>query len=284
MKGEKLFAALGNVDDRFIEEAAYPDGAVTTQTQTRARRAQRRRYFTLLAPVAACALLAAVILLPKWQNPTVGGGGQSVGGDNPDFGYRPSEGVTVPPRQPTPTLIMNTATSVSAAAAQYPEDHFNLDLSEEQLAAVFPGLNLTLGAGVHYSGDGSVVFVTALETLKPGRTDLPVQFKDAYYYTVITLGRGGIAVEDCVVYDADPKITVVDGVEVTAFRFDGRENDGVAFFQAEFTTNGVAYRVELHDSDDGEDGARRLTEIVCAVIRSAPAELSALENPEPPSA
>jgi hypothetical protein len=127
-----------------------------------------------------------------------------------------------------------------------------------------------------------MLFVTAVETREVGRTDLPVQLGDAYYRTVITLGWGAI-VQDCAVsYDAAPKITVVDGVAVTAFRFDGREDDGVALYQAEFTANGVAYRVELHDSDSGEDGAQRLAEIVCAILRGAPAELSALEDPDVP--
>ncbi|MDR3278661.1 MAG: hypothetical protein LBT12_07790, partial [Oscillospiraceae bacterium] len=82
------------------------------------------------------------------------------------------------------------------------------------------------------------------------------------------------------VYDAEPKITPVDGVDVTAIRFDGRENDGVAFFQAEFVLSGVAYRVELHDSE--EAGGARLSGIVFSIIKSGAADLSALENPDVP--
>ncbi|MDR3278678.1 MAG: hypothetical protein LBT12_07875, partial [Oscillospiraceae bacterium] len=169
MKCEKLFAALGGADDMYIEEAAYPE-----MTPLRTRGAQQPRRFSRLAPAAACLILAAAaaLILPRLQNHDLVGGqpgsGQLIGDGNPEYDDRPGEGVPVPPRPSALSLIINTAVSVSAAEAAYPGNHFDLDLSEEQLRAVFPGVDLTLGASAHYREDGSVMFVTAAETRKPG--------------------------------------------------------------------------------------------------------------------
>ncbi|MDR1042582.1 MAG: hypothetical protein LBL54_01605 [Clostridiales Family XIII bacterium] len=280
MKAEKLYIALGNVSNNFIEEAAYPNSPAVSHTQI--RKTRKPFHLARFAPIAACAVivLALAIALSDLQryninDPKPVDPGNTVM-DNPG-----KPGSTTPPVA-APLLIMNTAAAVSSAAAAYPADHFTLELSEEQMKAVFPGLDLTLGASAHYRGDASVMSVTALETYEPGRTDLPFLLHDMYYHTVITLGQGKIA-EDCViVYETEPKVTTVYGVEVTAIRVDGNANDGVAFYQAEFITGGIAYRVELHDSDSGETGALRLAAIVYAIVGGTPADLSVLENPDIP--
>jgi hypothetical protein len=263
MKGEKLFLALGDVSDKFIEESA---DACFAQA--------KKRYPLLAASSCAAALLVFAIAYPRlrafFSNAPVAETPGLASSDQPS----PDNGI--------PKLAIIEASSVTAASMHLPEDHFDLELTEEQLKSAFPGLWFPVGARAYYTGDGTLKFVAGTETAKPGRIDLPEMFDGGYMKTAITIGQGSIMQDCAVIYEDEPKTAVIDGVEVSALRFDGRKNNGVAFFQADFTKDGLAYRVELHDSDTGEEGALRLERIVYALITGPTPDLAALGNPEIP--
>ena len=178
--------------------------------------------------------------------------------------------------RPLYALTFNVGASIMQADAQWAFGCFDYDLNDEQLNAVFPGLNLIFAANAFYGVDGTLLSVTAIESMIPGRMEYPAMYMDAYKRTEIKLGEGQI-IEDCVVmYDDTPQISDVFGVPVAAYIIDFNRNN-VVFFQAEFTLENIAYRISLYDNIT--DGQKRMTEIVNTIIYNGAADLTVLANP-----
>jgi len=154
-------------------------------------------------------------------------------------------------------LIFNTASSHSILSSDRVVD-FITELTNEQLNAVFPGINLPLIADALYY-DGMLVEVAAVEHERFTRIRLA---KDNLVQTVITVPEG------------PPEVSYIYGVAVTAFMIGDRYN---TFFQADFVLDGITYHITFLDSI--ENGPSRMTELVKQIILNGPADLSALANP-----
>jgi hypothetical protein len=258
-------------------EAAKLRMLANIRTASPQKRAAARRVVPALAGIAVVAAVA-VLAIPTLRGADV----------NPATTVAPAQTATEPgsvadaPASPGTALYpltLNRGEVGAYADAAYPADVFEYELTDEQLAAVFPNLPLTLTATALYTGEGKLMNLSAVETLTPHGYYNPVQFAEGYYRTQITLGEGEIR-EDCViVYDADAVVSEVYGVPVTAVRIGGDGKSGVTLFQATFKLGNVAYRVELHDSYEGDGGETRLTELVNAIIANGAADLGVLADP-----
>jgi hypothetical protein len=89
VKTKTLFAAFGDIDDRYISEASDE-----TPYGVQPRRAARPVMF--LAPIAACLLIAAILALPQ----IIGSPGGTPGGDGPAPGADGGDATPNPSRRP----------------------------------------------------------------------------------------------------------------------------------------------------------------------------------------
>ena len=263
MKGMKLMRAIGNIDDKYIEENV-PGQRADTPAPVPARKPMTWR----LAPIAACLALAVVATV--------------ITVNRLDLFHGPLPPVTTSEPSPAlPLLAIGEAKSAEFAQRSDLAIAFDLGLTQAQLEEVFPGLDLMLGATAYYRDDGSLYFLTAIETKQPGRTDLPILSGEYYNRTTIQVSAYGAVHSDCVLVGGKAKTSEIGGVTVEAFKFLGLDND-VTYYQADFLIGDVGYRVSLHESRDGEAGATRLTEIVRAIIAGGQADLSSIAKADFP--
>ena len=280
MRSKLLFVAIGNIDEKFIDEDAE---------EINLKAHSSMRVFYRFAGLAACAavLLLCVLTIPGLfstpvpnipKDPGVISSGNQQGGE-------PAVSVTTPPddadtitprlRDEVWPLTLNEVSSQMAAEI-YIEGHFWDKLTDRQLEAVFPNTPLALTATANYRGDGSLYNVMAFEVLTNGERAF---YNEIYTATMIeVIGAGGGSMEDCF-YEYEPETSSVMGVPVVAGVFDFKKNDGVALYIASFKVDGVAYNIKLFDNDNGITGLNRLTEIVNDIIYYGAADLSVLENP-----
>ena len=254
----------------------------------------RRRTVYRYAGLAACAAVLALCVwtIPGlWNNPAENLPNNPVhisthapqpqnGGQNAIVTDAPPDSDTMIPglRDEEFPLALNKAEALMQAGRLWPEGFFYKPLSEEQLSAVFPNLNLTLAATAFYSPDGTLLSVTATETHTPGRADAPIMVYEYFNRTEIQLGEGEI-IEDCVMLiDGTPIISDVFGVPVTAYM--SQLDNGPVYFQAEFVIDNIAYRVKLYDNIIA--GELRLTGIVNDIIYYGAADLNVLSDPAIP--
>lgn len=269
MTTEKLLYSIGMIDDRFIEEAA-PKEKIVTFPET-ARKSSRIWQF---ASVAACAVLVFAAIFSLGRNglmPTL-----PSGNDLPPSLTEPSVEPSSQNTEENPILYPLTLNKADAqiAASIYIPGHFWYELTHEQLGLVFPDLPLSVTAAAHYRGDGSLFNITAYEASDDGSA---ARFNELYTLTEIQIAPDEI-VED-VIYEYEAQTSDVYGVPVVAGVFYGNENDGTALYIASFKLDGTSYYIKLHDSDKGESGFNRLTEIVNSLIKGGAADLSVLNNP-----
>ena len=263
MKGMKLMRAIGNIDDKYIEENAPGQKAMPAPVPARKPMVWR------LAPVAACLVLALVATV--------------VTANRLDLFHGPQPPVTTTEPSPAlPQLAIGEAKSMPGAVQSDLMIAFELELTQAQLKEVFSGLDLTLGATAYYRQDGSLYFLTAIETKQPGRTDLPVLRGEYYNRTTIQVSAYGPVHDDCVLVGGKAKTSDIDGVAVESFKFLGND-DSVAYYQSDFLMDGIGYRVGLYDSHEGDAGAVRLTEIVHAIITGGKADLSSIAKADFPN-
>ena len=280
MKSMNLLRALGGVDDKYIEE---------TQGIPVAKAVSKRVNILRFAPVAVClavALIAVSVFLPQWGQDAPGETDIIITSGDPQSGHSvgtlvadPSDPNSV--ARPLYPLTFNTSDSMRRADRSWAFGVFDYDLTDEQLDTVFPNFHamnpdIMLAANAFYGKDGTLLSVTAVETLTPGRMDTPALYS-YYTRTEIQLGQGEI-IEDCVVlYEDTPQVSEVYGVFVTAYMIEFDSADGVVFFQAEFTVDNIAYRVKMYDNR--EDGQKRMTQMVNTLIGNGPADLAVLADP-----
>ena len=260
MKGMKLMRAIGNIDDKYIEENA--PGWRTMPAPAHKPMVWR------LAPIAACLALALVATVVTVNRLDLFHGPQP-----PETTSKPSPAL--------PLLAIGEVKSTEFAQRSDLDIAFDLGLTQAQLKEVFPGLDLTLGATAYYRQDGSLYFLTAIETKQPGRTDLPVLRGEYYNRTTIQVSAYGAVHSDCVLVGGKAKTSVIDGVTVEAFKHRVYEAD-MAYYQADFLMDGIGYRVSLYDSNKGDASAVRLTEIVRALIAGGKADLSLIAKADFP--
>jgi len=256
-----------DLHDRIINQ-------VVQNAEPHPRKAAMR--YAGLAACAAAVLIVAIAIpgLINAPGAVPGGGGTGLpNGAQAGAGYDDPAG----PMGELYPLIFNEGESMTQASRDWAQGSFDYDLTEEQLSAVFPGHDLMLAANAFYGPDGTLLSVTAIETMTPGRMDHPVRYAEAYVRTEIQLGEGEI-IEDCiVVFEGKPQISDVGGVPVTVYMIDFGNADGAVFFQAEFVLDNVNYRVKIQDNIP--DGQQRMTEIVNAIIANGAADLSVLADP-----
>ena len=252
---------------------------------------QRRQRLTLrYAGLAACAVL---LLVSVWKIPGLFNSDlpdRQISENNPEHIISPgtqhgNEGIGTDIDDPNDpgsvarplyTLNFNTGNSLMQTDASWAFGVFDYDLTDEQVKAVFPDLDLTIGSIAFYGIDGKLITVTAVESMTAGRMDHAVKYKDSYVRTEIKLGEGQIF-EDCVVvYEDTPQTSDVYGIPVTAYILDTSGNDTI-YFQSEFMLDGIAYRISMYDNMT--DGQTRMTELVNAIIRNGAADLSVLADP-----
>jgi hypothetical protein len=255
IKKERLTVEQAHAGHRFTGQAKARGGLV-------------RRYTAMVAGIAA--LVFAAVLIPRLS------GGNPTPFPNPNGAVAQVPGG--PTHEPTPNtqdptappeiheLVFNEADSVINARLLIPDGYFDYDLTDEQRAAVFPGLGPAFSAAVQYRGDASIWFVTAW-----GDSNIAIYLAPDAPPPDTLLFHGG----DTVVSD-------VHGVPVTAFMYDG----GTLFYRVSFAVKGVHYRVEAGDFESNglqETARRRVTEAVNHIILAEGADLSVLDNPVIPN-
>ena len=157
------------------------------------------------------------------------------------------------------TLFFNTTQSSSTFNLDRAVG-FSIELTNEQLNAVFPSIRLPLIANALYMNDGTLIEVTAIEYEQFTRIRLS---EDKLIHTQIT------------VHENPPQISYINGIAVTAFISDG---DGYnVSFQADFVLGGITYHIDFFG--ERKSGKLRMDELVRQIILSEPADLHVLSNP-----
>jgi hypothetical protein len=141
----------------------------------------------------------------------------------------------------TPDDIMSMSATADRIAG------FSYGLTDEQISAVFPGLEmLSLTASAIYLHDGSLLEVSAHETDR---------------WTQIRLAEGQLVHTVLIMYEDPPRISDVYGTAVTAFM---NGTGDFTYFQADFMLGNIAYHISL--TDEMYSGQARMTEIVNSII------------------
>jgi len=295
-QAKRIMSAVCGIDDKFIAEADL----VEKTPNAVANSAPRAMRYAM--PLAACLIIAVAIAVPVFRHLWLETGGTDVPVASPSGNAAQSEltdntpvaspsitpghgETSQPPSRPQPLLVIADAESMTSAAADVAIG-FTLELTEAQIKDIFPLLGLTLGATCYYSPDGSLYWVTALETQEPARLDLPVIY--GYWSTVsIQVSGPGYRLIHCdvVLEGTDNSITDVYGVDVSSFKFQLDENNAFCY-QSTFKIGDAEYCVGLCGVDEdlgdnrGKAGAVRLTEIVYAIIAGGEADFSPIATAE----
>ena len=203
----------------------------------------------ILAPIAACAVIALVIVAVNFI---------------PSGGTQPG---TVAQGE---NLNLNTMSQGLFGAQPPLPGSFFSDVTAEQLQALLPDLGFPVVATATYRNDGSLFEVTAVDNsdniaLWPASVRISTQ--PVYF---------GFIYENY-----QPVVSYVHGVAVTAGVIEGIgiPEDGIAQYIATFEMDGVFYGVNLFDYAAGDDGLNRLTYIVNAIIQHGAADLDVLYRP-----
>ena len=157
-------------------------------------------------------------------------------------------------------LFFNTPELFAPArVSPVPNSDFHHPLSQEQLDAVFPLLNLPLRAQAYYRADGTLVEISAC-----------ILFSDADvhpYNREIEIGIGGRPIffhkyifHDDVILES----SYVHGIPVTTLMIDWEGTDRFSF-QATFILDDNEYRISFQKYDK-ESGQLQMTEIVNSLI------------------
>ncbi len=170
-------------------------------------------------------------------------------------------------------LILNRAEAQLSALIRIP-GHFWYALTDEQRDVVLPGFDFPIAATAHYSGEGELHHITAYEVDTNGQA---ATFGEYHTRTEIVLAPGEII--DDIVYNYQPEMSDVCGITILAGVLDHDPDDGTAFYVASFKMDGIAYSVKLNDSEAGDRGKTRLTEIAGAIVRHGAPDLRILGDP-----
>jgi len=171
----------------------------------------------------------------------------------------------------TDQLIFNTpepTSEMQISPVFYVE--FSHPLTDEELRAVFPYLDLPLAATAHYKGDGTLVEFDARipwEGVDGVPQGLQIRFwmeGFSYDFHRYEFAR-----------DFTPRSSNIYGIPVTAYIIQGW--DDVMSFRAEFMLDNFVYRVLFRDY--AESGQAWMTEIVSGIIRSGTEGLAVLADP-----
>lgn len=243
------------------------------------------------AGIAAC---AAVLLLCVWAIPglfihpaknapdhlgEIGQGDIYLVSPGNQQGGQQVGTITDDPSDPNSAAYPLYPLTLNRADSQIAEDiyipgHFWYSLTDQQLQATLPDFPFAISATANHAGDGSLFNVVAHELSADGNT---ARFAEHYTRTQILFAPGEV-VED-VVYDDEAVTSDVCGIPVTAGAFDGTKNDGVSLYIASFKLEDIAFSIKLCDSDEGEEGLNRLTEIVNAIIRNGAPDMTVFNDP-----
>jgi hypothetical protein len=244
MKNKKIAEAYDSIQPSSEAKARVLNNILD---RVHAGEAKKRRVFNakLLAPIAACAVIALAIVIPTFMRN---------GGDNL-----------------LPGLIFNPIAEWQMAdpndTVWHGNNHdigFTHTLTDEQMKAVFPALTSEFTATALYLTDGSLIEVTAV-----GR----------YRWTRIQVAEGEVVRTQIFVHENEPQVSHVHGVEVMAFML-GDDNDFNKHFQVDFMLDNIAYHITLFSPK--EAGKEHLTELVNQLILGGAADLSVLANPSIP--
>jgi len=136
----------------------------------------------------------------------------------------------------------------------------SIELTNGQLNAVFPGIDLPLTANALYRSDGTLIEVTAIEYEQHIR---------------IRLSPSELVLTEMLVHEDPPQISYINGVAVTALMTGG---DGFnASFQADFTVGNINYHIAFFW--ERHSGQLIMNELVNQIIFSRSANLSVLSDP-----
>ena len=231
---------LGNILER-----AHSD-----KTKKGSERNMTIKPWKILAPIAACAILVLAIAIPTLMQ----SGGiyipQAPGGNISQPAANGGHEHLIYP------LTFNTTDSVMSVSIDRRIAFFHDVVTDEQMGAVFPGLNLPLEVRALYLDDGSLVEVSAFEP-ESG--------------VMIRLAEGALMHTMLFHFDQPPQVSYLHGVAVTAAK---SGDDDFAFHVVDFMLGNIDYRVEVTGA-----GTYRVTEIVNMLIIGGPADLSVLADP-----
>jgi hypothetical protein len=289
VKNDKILKAMSGIDYELVSRAAAP---VKKENEKRVNFALWLKW---AMPVAACLVLAIGlfsmhgVLFPSISGtggsnnvPQAAAGGGSENGGSVDSALAggiegASPAVAPPASKPQPVLRIGKTTFMRPFSSDV-MNGFEMSLTEEQIKQIVPGLSLTLGGSGQYQMDGSLYRLALIETEKPARTDLPAYHGEYYYRTAIEISPLGDVRSDSVLEGNGSKVTNMNGIEVSSFKFIGNDKN-IVYYQSDFKIVGIGYRVSIYDSANkinqgDEKGAVRLTEIVSGIINSRSADLS----------
>ncbi|MDR0272933.1 MAG: hypothetical protein LBI27_06415 [Clostridiales bacterium] len=260
-------------------------GRIMKLLNQKPHRLRQKRTIYQYAGLAAC---LAIVLLCIWAMPGMFDNPVVVSPGNTGLTVQAppqNGGVTVEPSEPTNTpeptepvyplysLTLNYVDSLISSERAYIPGHFWYELTDEQLRAVFPDFPLTLTATAHYFGDGSLHSVVAYDNETWGANDEYLTFTK-----IEVVGAGGGSMRDYSYVDSEPIISDVAGILVTA-----ETVRGMPIYMAAFVMDEVTYDITIEVNNLEESGYNRgqdrLTEVVNALIRNGPADLSVLNDP-----
>lgn len=150
---------------------------------------------------------------------------------------------------------------------------FASPLTDTQRSAVFPKFDTPFSAEAFYHQDGSLLGVVA-----------SIPAPDGTHSSSVEIGVNTTIPPDFMDFPDGflPRATDVYGVPVTAAIFGPAREDSIqpTRFRAEFTLDGLEYRVLLYDYRHA--GTERMTEIVTQLISGGTEGLATLADPEIP--
>jgi len=242
-----------------------------------------RRYAMALRFAAAAAVLVLCILAvpPLVNHPaervTLPHTSANIPPDGVETLYPATEDATATETATQDVPLQLNADGRQVAALIYIPGHFWYNLTDAQYAALLPDFSFPVDATVHYRGDGSV-FDVVLYELENGETAM---YNEYYTRTEIILAPD--KVDKGVVYDFTPVVTSVNGIEVVAGVLDWKAGDSVAVYTADFTMDGIAYAVRIHDNAANDNGTQRLTALVNKIICFGAPDMTVLADPVIPA-
>ncbi|MDR0948394.1 MAG: hypothetical protein LBM69_02605 [Lachnospiraceae bacterium] len=298
MTSEQLFIAIGNIADRFIEEDAGETtlrdsgGIVAQKSPRKIRWMGSLRWFKVATPLAACLVIAVVLMLPQMTDYSEGG--NTMAGDmmedgllvtssesaqatdsNAEYGERDEQSFATIP------LIFNTVSSKMEVDKILAPLHFWHQLDETQLAAVFPGVceAYMVSALANYDGEAMELVNVVAQVSAPALIG-----EDTRVWVQIAEGEPNYIYD---YYSFEPskkesEITVINEIPVTAGIWSGISG-GKEYnvYIASFMLGDLGYFAELSDYDSDATDARELfTAVINHIIGSGSADISGLDDPE----
>ena len=227
-QAENLFAAIGEIDEEMIIEAEVNKAVLVT----------KRKPFSNLKAWSTVGTAAAILIFGVWLV------GNRAAEDllEPPF----ANTVAVPESMPESDVAMDNVSSFDRWIGD-----FWLELTAEQIAAVFPLVEFDMRAMAAYYRNGDLFEVTA------------TFINDHWLWYELRVGYGPQH-PCCVMIGGEvPAIIEIDGVEVTIYQG-----------SATFMLGEIGYLVSTSHPNHRE--------IISQLIAGGPADLSVLANPEIP--